>query len=155
MVVGNFFFQSFCIMIAAALAVANVLINDQEESSELVLMDPRILIAIGPLAFQSGATIASSRMLGYGNEIPVTVYTSTYAALAGDPKLFQLRNNKPRNRRIAAVICVLSGAMIATWIEARSVGMKATFWMAAGIKLVLAIAIAAFIPAKKPLAEKK
>lgn len=129
------------------------MITDADEDPHALLADARILIGIAPLAFQSGMTIATSRMIGFGNEIPVTVYTSTYAALAGDPELFKLwppSANKSRNRRIVAVICVFAGALIATWIEVKSIGMTAVLWMAAGIKLLLAVTVAILFPQKEP-----
>jgi hypothetical protein len=146
-----FFTQACLITVAAALATAGILALDGPSYSDsaAVLQSPHILIGIGPLAFQSGATIAASRLLGFGNEIPVTVYTSTYAALAGDPNLFALpTKNKPRDRRVIAVICIFSGALIGTWLEARSVGAIATFWMSAGIKFIIAAAVATIFKAK-------
>ncbi|KAF2725667.1 hypothetical protein K431DRAFT_336154 [Polychaeton citri CBS 116435] len=145
----NFLFQAILITVAAALATSSILITDQHHGAHGVLDDARILIAIGPLAFQSGATIATSRLVGYGNEIPCCVYTSTFAALAADPKLFHLHGNAPRNRRVAAVIAVFSGAFVATWLEKASVGAVATFWMAAGIKYALAAAVC-LLPQKQP-----
>ena len=121
------------------------MLTDTHEQQEVLLKDPRVLIGIAPLSLQSGMTIATSRMIGFGNEIPVVVYTSTYAALAGDKNLFKLwppSANKPRNRRIVAVVCVFVGAIIATWVEIKSVGMVAVLWMAAGIKFVLAAVVA-------------
>ncbi|KAL9065069.1 MAG: hypothetical protein Q9157_007606 [Trypethelium eluteriae] len=144
----NFLVQAALIVLAASLATGAVTISDNDGSSEWVLHNPRMLISIGPLAFQSGMTIATSRLLGFGTEIPVTVYTSTYAALAADPKLFHLRGNKPRDRRIAAIICVFAGAFVATWAEKRSAGIIVTFWMSAGIKLILVAAIASVFPRK-------
>lgn len=144
----NFLIQALLIGVAAVLATVSILITDQDEDTSSVLHDARILIAIAPLAFQSGATIATSRLLGLGNEIPATVYTSTYAALAADPKLFNLHGNMPRTRRIAAVLCIFAGAFIATWLEKKGIGMTATFWMSAGIKLVIATTIAFFVRCK-------
>lgn len=154
---ANVLTQACLITVAAALATAHVLVTDGDSNDNVaaVLEDARILIAIGPLAFQSGATIATSRLLGFGNEIPVTVYTSTYAALAADPKLFVLPGrNKPRDRRVLAVISIFSGALIAAWLERRSVGPIATFWMAAGIKFILAAAVALLFPRLKPAEPK-
>jgi len=145
---ANFLLQTLLIIVAAALATSSILISDVDGDSAEILHDPRILIAIAPLAFQSGATIATSRLLGFGNEIPVTVYTSTYAALAADPKLFQLRGNRPRDRRVAAVICVFAGAFVATWVEKRSEGILVTFWTSAGIKLVIASIVGFIFPEK-------
>ena len=151
--VVNFLMQTMLIVIAAILATVSVLVTDRDHGVSEVLHDARILIAIAPLAFQSGATIATSRLLGFGNEIPVTVYTSTYAALAADPKLFQIHGNTPRNRRVAAVLCVFAGAFVATWLEKKDIGMITTFWMSAGIKFIIA-GIVAFALPQKPVDTK-
>jgi uncharacterized membrane protein YoaK (UPF0700 family) len=153
----NMLLQAILCTVAAALATGHVLISDSEfgGNAAAVLRDPRILIPIGPLAFQSGATITTSRLIGFGNEIPVTVYTSTYAALAGDPNLFALpTKNKPRDRRVLAVISIFCGAFISTWLERKSIGPIATFWMAAGIKFCLAASVAMLFPRAKPAAPK-
>lgn len=153
-VCGNFLAQSLLIVVAAALATGNVLLTDHNDSPEAVLQDPRILIAIGPLAFQSGCTMALSGLLGHAGSLPIIVYTSTYNALASDTKLFQIHKNHDRNRRVLAVVCILSGAMVATWLEKKSIGMVAVFWMAGGIKLVITVAIALLLPAKAAAAGK-
>ena len=149
----NFVVQTALIAAAAALVTGNVVLTDADETPNILLGNKVILIGVAPLAFQSGMTIATSRMIGLGNEIPVTVYTSTYAALAGDPKLFQMipiSANRGRNRRLAAVVCIFAGALVSTWLEVRSIGMDAILWMAAGIKLVL-VGVSAFIlPRKQP-----
>ena len=147
---SNVLIQTLLIVLAASLATGAITVSEQDDSPVEVLHDPRMLISIGPLAFQSGMTLATSRLLGFGNEIPVTVYTSTYAALAADPKLFHLRGNRPRDRRVAAVICVFAGAFVATWAEKRSAGIIVTFWMSAGIKLILSVAVAFAFPRKLP-----
>nr|POE82225.1 hypothetical protein CFP56_66989 [Quercus suber] len=143
---SNILCQALLIILPAALATSSILISNRNHDVSEVLHDPRILIAIAPLAFQSGATIATSRLLGFGNEIPVTVYTSTYAALAADPKLFHLHGNTPRNRRLAAVVCVFAGAFVATWVEKKSAGIIVTLWASAGIKLILAGIVAFVFP---------
>nr|XP_023907891.1 uncharacterized protein LOC112019605 [Quercus suber] len=146
---GNMLCQSMLITLSAALATSSILVSDQDHDVAEVLHNPRILIAIAPLAFQSGATIATSRLLGFGNEIPVTVYTSTYAALAADPKLFDLHGNAPRNRRVAAVVCVFAGAFVATWVEKKGAGTLVTLWASAGIKLVLSSIVAFVFPQRE------
>ena len=109
--------------------------------------DPHIIGAIPLLAFQSGATIATSRLLGYGNEIPVNVLTSTYAALATDTRLLAWKNT-PRNRRVGACVCVLGGALCAAWIHKVGPGIVGCLWVGAGLKIVMALAVGLFMPAK-------
>ena len=146
---SNFLLQGLLIVLAAALATGGVLVSERDANDDehySVLQNVDILIGLAPLAWQSGATIATSRLLSYGNEIPVVVLTSTYAALTGDPKLFEVHGNPPRNRRIAAIICVFVGAICATWIQKNSVGMIACLWIGAGIKLLIALGVAVLMP---------
>ncbi|KAL9082117.1 MAG: hypothetical protein Q9159_006708 [Coniocarpon cinnabarinum] len=149
----NVLAQTLLIFVTAALVTAETpfIPTDADEDPHALLTNSQIMAGIAPLAFQSGMTIATSRMMGLGNEIPVTVYTSTYAALAGDPKLFEwpLGKNKPRNRRLGAVVSVFGGALVATWVEHRSIGMLAILWMAAGIKACLAVTVLIALPRKR------
>ena len=145
----NLIVQALVLILTAALTTAELIITESDEGLTALLQDPRLLNGIAPLAFHSGMTIALSRVMGMVNELPVVVYTTTYAALAGDPDLFKMwppSANKPRNRRIIAICCIFAGAVVATWIETRSAGMVATLWLAAGIKLALAVAMAGLFP---------
>ena len=151
-IAGNFLLQGLLIALGAILTTTSIIATEQGNSMEErfeVFADPAMLIGFAPLAFQSGATIASSRVLGFGGEIPVTVLTSTYAALASDPNLFKLKGNKPRNRRVGAVLCLFLGAICATWIQVKSIGMTACLWFGAGIKLVIAAVIFLFMKGQK------
>lgn len=90
--------------------------------------------------------IATSRLLGY-NELPVNVLTSTYCDLMGDAKLFALHNVK-RNRRAAAVILLFGGSIISGWLMRSQGGLQSVLWLAAGIKLLVAIFSFTFHPSK-------
>lgn len=124
----------------------NLIPTDSQEQNQGILNDTRIIGALPSLAFQAGSTMATSRAMGYGGEIPVNVLTSTYAALATDTRLFQ-KDNPPRNRRVIAVLCLASGALCAAWLQREGPGIKAVLWFGAGIKLVIAIAVIIFLPA--------
>ena len=144
--------QSLLITLVASLATGGVLVNVQERDPRDLVSNPHVLIGIAPLAFQSGMSISTSRMLGFGDELPITVLTSTYAALAGDPQLFKSWKSPKsvfRNRRAIAIVMVAAGALIAAAVEKKSIGMVATLWMAAGIKAVLTLAVASLFPQKK------
>ena len=144
----NFLFQTLCIIIASIVVSAHLIPRNDRDNHPEVLGDTRIIGAIPALAFQSGATIATSRLLGYGNEIPVNVLTSTYAALASDPKIFAVKNAS-RNRRVAACVCVLTGAFCATWIMKRGPGLVLILWLAAGMKLAITLGVFALLPSKE------
>ena len=151
-IVCLFLFQSLLILLAAALATPTGLVPQNAVSTSpttqvgpSVLDDVRIVSLIPPLAFQSGMQITSSRLLGY-NEIPVNVLTSTYCDLMGDFRLFAL-NNVKRNRRAAAIVLVVAGAISSAWLMKSSGGLMSVLWIAGGIKLCAAAAILLFMPA--------
>lgn len=145
---SNFLFQAILIILAAALTSSDLVPTDSD-GTHTVFDNPRILTALPPLGFQAGATIATSRLLGYGQVIPVNVVTSTYAALAADPKLLAL-HNVPRNQRVIACLSVAAGALSGAWIQRRSAGVVACLWLAAAIKLAVAFGVALFLePAPK------
>lgn len=155
-IVCLFLLQSLLVILAAALATPTGLVPQNVGSiggttsgSSNRLNNPQIVALVPPLAFQSGMQIASSRLLGY-NELPVNVLTSTYCDIMGDYKLFAL-NNVKRNRRVAAVVLVLAGAVCSAWLMRSSGGLKSVLWVAGGIKLVVAAAVFCFMPAAELL----
>lgn len=96
------------------------------------------------LAFQSGGQIVTSRLLGF-NEVPTTVLTSVYCDLASDPKLFKAYNVK-RNRRAAAVVSILAGGIAGGWISRSSAGLSTSLWIAAAIKMGIALSWSLWTP---------
>ena len=151
-IVSLFLVQSLLILLSAALATPTGLIPQNPGSTSRttsappnVILDVRIVSLLPPLAFQSGMQITSSRLLGY-NEIPVNVLTSTYCDFMGDFKLLAL-NNVKRNRRAAAIILVLTGAVCSGWLMRSSGGLMSVLWIAGGIKFFTAMAILLFMPA--------
>jgi hypothetical protein len=105
-----------------------------ESGTEVNLLE---LLPLGFLAFQSGGQIVTSRLLGF-NEVPTTVLTSVYCDLASDPKLLT-KDNVKRNRRAAAVVAILVGGIAGGWISRSSAGMSVSLWIAASIKLSIAV----------------
>lgn len=79
----------------------------------------------------------TSRLLGF-NEVPTTVLTSVYCDLASDPGILK-RDNVKRNRRVAAVLAILIGGIAGGWISRSSAGMSVSLWIAAAIKLSIAV----------------
>ena len=151
-VASLFLVQSLLIFLSAALATPTGLIPQNPGATSRtthappnVILNVRIASLLPPLAFQSGMQITSSRLLGY-NEIPVNVLTSTYCDLMGDFQLFAL-NNVKRNRRAAAIILVLTGAVSSGWLMRSSGGLMSVLWIAGGIKFFTATAILLFMPA--------
>jgi len=134
-----FLAQALLIILAAVLAVTGLTPQDYGEMGD-VLGDILIVMAVPPLAFQSGMQIAASRLLGF-NELPTCVLTSSYADIAGDAKLFTTLDNPKRNRRIASAVLLLVGAIVAAWIMRSGVGLHVVLWIAAGLKLMLVLGV--------------
>ncbi|KAA8569700.1 hypothetical protein MFRU_004g04060 [Monilinia fructicola] len=140
----SFVLQGICLIVAAALVQTKVVpepfgvygIEDEVNFIEL--------IPLGFLAFQSGGQIVTSRILGF-NEVPTTVLTSVYCDIASDPKLFA-KDNVKRNRRVAAVLAILSGGIAGGWISRSTAGLSASLWFAAAIKLAIAFSWAVWKP---------
>ena len=151
-----FLMQAILILLAAALATPSHLIPQEPggttratPDTSSVLQNIRIVSLIPPLAFQSGMQIATSRLLGF-NELPVNVLTSTYCDLMGDMKLMAT-NNVKRNRRVASVVLLLIGSIIAGWLMRSDGGLMSVLWFSGGIKLLVAGAVFVFMPAVKEI----
>lgn len=129
----SFLIQGICVIIAAALVQGKVVpepvgINGIEDEVNFIELVP-----LAFLAFQSGGQIVTSRILGF-NEVPTTVLTSVYCDIASDPKVLA-KDNVKRNRRVAAVVAILSDGIAGGWISRSSAGLSASLWLAAAIKL--------------------
>jgi uncharacterized membrane protein YoaK (UPF0700 family) len=96
------------------------------------------LLPIGLLAFQGGGQFVASRLLGF-SEIPTVVLTSVYCDLGMDEKLLVKENDK-RNHRVGAVVTILLGAIAGGWISRSEAGMATAMWIAAVLKLGIAVA---------------
>lgn len=135
----SFFLQSMCIVIAAIVietgAVRSLSYDNAGARNNTV--DFKDLIPLVFLAFQAGGQMVSSRLLGI-NEIPTTVLTSVYCDLSSDPKILK-RDNLKRNRRFGAITCIISGGIAGGWISRSDGGLAAALWLAAGIKLIVAL----------------
>jgi hypothetical protein len=105
----------------------------------------RELIPLGFLAFQSGGQMIASRMLGF-NEVPTTVLTSVYCDLSSDPSILK-KNNVKRNRRAGAILCIVLGGIIGGLVSKSSAGMSTTLWIAAAIKMAIALGWSLWTPA--------
>lgn len=144
--------QALFVILAAALATPSDLIPQNPGSTGRAWREPasiieniKIVALIPPLAFQSGIQIATSRLLGF-NELPVNVVTSTFADIMGDFKLLAL-NNVRRNRRVAAAVLLLVGAICSGWLMRSAAGLAGVLWIAGGLKVLTALVVFCLMPA--------
>ncbi|KAI7199316.1 hypothetical protein D0869_07966 [Hortaea werneckii] len=140
--VTSYGLQVLC-MVGAALMVS---LGPQTGSGGAVSVWIGLPLAL--IAFQSGGQAYTSRVLQYGGLTSV-VLTSIYCDLFSDAKLFAaLAENVERNRRTAAPILLLVGAMIGGVWAHSSIGLAGSLWSAVGLKFLITLGWA-FWPAEK------
>jgi hypothetical protein len=100
-----------------------------------------IAIPLALIAFQSAGQAVTSRVLQYGGLTSV-VLTSIYCDLFSDPKLLTsgFRENPERNRRAAAPVLLLIGAILGGLWAHSSVGLAGALWTAVGLKAAATLA---------------
>lgn len=131
--VTSYGLQVLC-MVGAALMVS---LGPQTGSGGAVSVWIGLPLAL--IAFQSGGQAYTSRVLQYGGLTSV-VLTSIYCDLFSDAKLFAgLAENVERNRRTAAPILLLVGAMIGGVWAHSSIGLAGSLWSAVGLKFLITL----------------
>lgn len=96
-----------------------------------------VLAPIALIAFQSCGQAVTSRALRY-NDLNSVVLTSIYCDLFSDKEIFAARNVE-RNRRAAAPLLLLLGAVIGGLFAHASIGIAGALWTAAGLKLLMVV----------------
>lgn len=97
------------------------------------------IVPIALIAFQSCGQAVVSRALKY-NAFTSVVLTSIYCDLFSDAALFEgLCVNAERNRRLAAPILLLIGALCGGAISNSSLGAAGVLWISALLKLGFAV----------------
>ncbi|TVY26299.1 hypothetical protein LHYA1_G005817 [Lachnellula hyalina] len=135
-IVSSFLLQSICILIASGLIEGGA-IDGTVSRTPIVHWNQLAPIAL--LSFQSAGQIVSSRALDVG-EIPTVVITSLLCDLFSDPLLFDSHIKNPkRNRRAAAFILTLVGAIVGGWVYKATGGVQTMLWVAAAVKFLLAL----------------
>lgn len=132
--VSSYIIQLLC-MIAAALMVT---LGPETGASGPV--SEWIAVPIALIAFQAGGQAYTSRVLQYGGLTSV-VLTSIYCDLFSDQKLFSgITENVERNRRIAAPLLLLVGAMAGGLWAQSHVGLAGAIWTAVALKAFVTLA---------------
>ena len=119
--------------------------SDREEISW------HVLVPIALVAFQSCGQAVTSRALQY-NALTSVVLTSIYCDLFSDQALFAMRNAE-RNRRTAAPLFLLIGALLGGLCANSSFGIAGSLWAAAVLKSLVVVAWI-FWPADPASAER-
>lgn len=98
-----------------------------------------IAMPIALIAFQSGGQAVVSRVLQFG-ALTSVVLTSIYCDLFSDANLFAgLSQNAERNRRMAAPILLLIGAIIGGVWAHSEIGLAGALWTAVVLKFLVIV----------------
>ena len=100
----------------------------------------RVIVPLALLAFQSSGQAVTSRALQY-NSMTSVVLPSIYCDLFSDPKLFTgITTHAERNRRVAAPLLLLCGAMFGGLFAHSPFGLAGALWTAAVLKALVVLA---------------
>lgn len=116
----------------------NIQGNQQQQNLPLDL-NPPVILALILISLQSSGQAYLSRIFGY-NSLASVVLTSIYLDLFSDPHLFSHHHGE-KYRRIAAVMCLLAGAMLGGCMVNFGLwgGLKGALWVAVGLKGVVGL----------------
>lgn len=114
--------------------------QQQHQQKHLPLdLNPPVILALILISLQSSGQAYLSRIFGY-NSLTSVVLTSLYLDLFSDPHLFSHHHGE-RFRRVAAVMCLLAGAMLGGCMVNFGLwgGLKGALWVAVGLKGVVGL----------------
>lgn len=119
----------------------NIQGNQQQQQQKQLPLDlnPPVILALTLISLQSSGQAYLSRIFGY-NSLTSVVLTSLYLDLFSDPHLFSHHHGE-RFRRVAAVVCLLAGAMLGGCMVNFGLwgGLKGALWVAVGLKGVVGL----------------
>lgn len=121
-IVSSYTIQMLMILTAALMTTFG------PHSSQEAPVNQWVAIPIGLMAFQSAGQAVMSRVLQYGGLTSV-VLTSNYCDLFSDPQLLAAPTKNPeRNRRIAAPLLLVLGAVVGGFWSHSSGGIAGALW---------------------------
>lgn len=123
-------------------STTNIQGNRQQQQNLPLDLNFPVILALILISLQSSGQAYLSRIFGY-NSLTSVVLTSIYLDLFSDPHLFShhREGNGERFRRIAAVVCLLAGAMLGGCMVNFGLwgGLKGALWVAVGLKGVVGL----------------
>ncbi|KAI1174884.1 hypothetical protein F4777DRAFT_351360 [Nemania sp. FL0916] len=129
---------SFAIQMALIIVAASILTFGPQSEDPKESIGWTELVPIALVAFQSCGQAVVSRALKY-NALTSVVLTSIYCDLFSDADLLALHNAE-RNRRLAAPLLLIVGAIVGGFLAHSWVGCAGALWLAAVLKLGVVIA---------------
>lgn len=130
-IVSSYILQLIMILVSAVM----VSVGPRETPQDPITI--WVVIPIALVAFQASGQAVISRVLKYGSLTSV-VLTSIYCDLFSDEKFFAgLTQNVERNRRAAAPVLLLIGAIFGGLWAHSSVGLAGALWTAVVLKVAV------------------
>jgi hypothetical protein len=132
--------SSYLIQLLMMIAAALLVTLGPKTSKETPFSALWIGLPIALIAFQAAGQAVSSRVLQY-NGLATVVLTSNYCDLFSDPNLLAgVSTNAERNRRVAAPILLLGGAMLGGVWAHSEIGLPGALWTAIVLKTAVVVA---------------
>ncbi|KIW87815.1 uncharacterized protein Z519_11399 [Cladophialophora bantiana CBS 173.52] len=129
---ASFATQLFLVVVAAVVVMA-----DSKQGNDLRW---EVIVPLALVAFQSSGQAVTSRALQY-NSLTSVVLTSIYCDLFSDPLIMAgLSQNAERNRRAAAPLLLLAGAIFGGLWAHSPVGLAGALWTGAALKICIILA---------------
>ncbi|RQM04584.1 hypothetical protein DH86_00004128, partial [Scytalidium sp. 3C] len=150
--IGSFLFSRFhrlfsqrrrwviCVSFATQMALtlgAAIIVTIQPPPRDSQELSWSVLVPIALVALQACGQAVCSRALKY-NALTSVVLTSIYCDLFSDADLFAVQNVE-RNRRLAAPLLLLLGAILGGLFAHSSAGFAGALWTAAFLKFVIVL----------------
>ncbi|EXJ65885.1 uncharacterized protein A1O5_10861 [Cladophialophora psammophila CBS 110553] len=128
---------SFATQLLLVVVAAVVVMADSKQGNDLRW---EVIVPLALVAFQSSGQAVTSRALQY-NSLTSVVLTSIYCDLFSDPLIMAgLSQNAERNRRAAAPLLLLAGAIFGGLWAHSPVGLAGALWTAAALKICIILA---------------
>ncbi|OAP62536.1 hypothetical protein AYL99_01763 [Fonsecaea erecta] len=141
---------SFAIQLLLVVVAAVVVMVDSKQGNDLRW---EVIVPLSLVAFQSSGQAVTSRALQY-NSLTSVVLTSIYCDLFSDPLIMAgLTQNAERNRRAAAPLLLLFGAVLGGLWAHSPVGLAGALWTAAALKITIILAF--FLWRAQPQAQSR
>lgn len=146
LILCSIFFQMVFLGIAAVVipstsstTTTNIQVNHHQQKQHPLDLNFPVILALTLISLQSSGQAYLSRIFGY-NSLTSVVLTSLYLDLFSDPHLFSHHHGE-KFRRIAAVVCLLAGAMLGGCMVNFGLwgGLKGALWVAVGLKGVVGL----------------
>lgn len=134
----SFVIQMLCIVCAATI----VTLERKSSAPSLEPLSWRVLVPLAMVAFQSSGQAVMSRVVKLGG-LSSVVLTSVYCDLFSHPGVLNgtaLRSDVEERRRLAAVVCLLIGALLGGLWARSEVGLMGALWTAVVLKVIVIVA---------------